>query len=173
MVGDDARDGTFGEGGYDRSDWLPIIKALDDQEELVPQGRTTEGYIDYLMSEENKTGEELMYTFEDPSYGLWIEYSPSLRKKTGQMIWGTIEFYGDFKNEHVANAHEKILKSHATAYTMPPGGYEESLATISIPEEFNEDELYATLQASVDMIKDAKNLQEELKTTAENYEPTG
>ena len=163
---------TFESEGYDKEDWLPVFEPFDEHDRFFLDGYPTITHEEYLLSEENETGAQVIYYVPEGPGGLWVEYSPIRRRDDGEMLWGTIEFGGVFENSYVAEKHEQILQTHATAYTMPTSNFQEDLGEISVPEGFDEDELYATVQACEDIIDDAQRLQEELKEETQNFQPS-
>lgn len=161
---------TLNSEDYDWRDWLPVLRAFEEEETL--KRRTESADLERLLShEENTTGSDFIYEIQDTGGEFQLEYSPGRRSRDGEMLWGTLTYNGDFDGKPLHETHQQIATAHASGYLETVNGYTD-LAEITVPETYESEQLEEAIQAGIAIAQDAEDLEDQLRETNNDYEPS-
>lgn len=170
LIEHDSGVATFDSEGYSWREWLPVLRAFENHENL----QRTSGTVcleQFLSQQENRTGSDLVYEIKSTGGEFQLEYSPFRRTEKGQMLWGTLSFNGDLDGEILSETRQQVVSAGAIGYLEPVNGYTD-LAEITIPGSYDQDQLVKSIQAGIAVATDVEELETQVKETIRDYEPS-
>lgn len=160
-----------------------LLKAESDEESIskaLGAGEVVGEYeLDHAVRIRN-SGTDLNYYTAEGNGFLSGRFGPVSVKDTGEILWTSIGISPDVRGDAIREKHQEIMESNDAPYLEPGLEREDAekarkrpsiyLGRLSVPVDYEEEELEASYEAMMNRLSEAERLQDHVKSSVNDFE---